>query len=89
MADVGRVWKRMPWILIVGNLVGALLTFAYFRVIDPGPAPAAQRVGSWELGYFAVGMGALLAVGTVWVHAWTKPLFRPGPLSGPRAPVHR
>jgi adenylate cyclase len=83
MADVGRVWKRVPWILIIGNLVGALLTFAYFRVIDPGPAPAAQRVGSWELGYFAVGMGALLAVGTVWVHAWTKPLFRPGPLSGP------
>src|SRR6266850_3313377 len=83
MADVGRVWKRVPWILIIGNLVGALLTFAYFRVIDPGPAPAAQGVGPWEVGYFVVGMGVLLAAGSVWVHAWTKPLFRPGPLPGP------
>src|SRR5712692_8203461 len=32
MAEVDRFWKRLPWILTGGNLVGALLTFLYLAL---------------------------------------------------------
>src|SRR5712692_7563626 len=76
MAEVDRFWRRVPWILIVGNLVGALLTFVYFRVIDPSSSDPAQRVGPWELGFFAAGMTVLLGLGNVWVRSWVAPLVK-------------
>src|SRR5207253_2446107 len=59
MAEVDRFWRRVPWILVVGNLVGALLTFLYFRVIDLPSAGPARDLGLWEIGYFVVGFFAL------------------------------
>ena len=76
MAEVDRFWRRVPWILVVGNLVGALLTFLYFRVIDLPSAGPSRDLGPWEIGYFVVGFSALVAVGYVWVTKWTRPLVR-------------
>jgi adenylate cyclase len=76
MTQVDRFWKRIPWILVVGNLVGALLTFVYFRVIDPSSSDPAQRVGPWELVYFAAGMILLLGLGSLWVGSWAAPLVK-------------
>src|SRR5713101_5558871 len=61
MAEVDRFWRRVPWILVVGNLVGALLTFLYFRVIDLPPVGPSRDLGPWEIGYFVVGFSALVA----------------------------
>ena len=76
MAQVDRFWRRLPWILVVGNLVGALLTFLYFRVIDLPSAAPARALGPWEIGYFVVGFSALVAVAWVWVRKWISPLVR-------------
>ncbi len=76
MAEVDRFWRRVPWILVVGNLVGALLTFLYFRVIDLPSAGPARDLGLWEIGYFVVGFSALVAVAWVWVRKWISPLVK-------------
>src|SRR2546425_576404 len=76
MAEVDRFWRRVPWILVVGNLVGALLTFLYFRVIDLPSAGPSRDLGPWEIGYFVVGFSALVAVAWVWVRTWISPLVK-------------
>src|SRR3989442_14529990 len=76
MAELDRFWRRVPWILVVGNLVGALLTFLYFRVIDLPSAGPARDLGLWEIGYFVVGFSALVAVAWVWVRKWISPLVK-------------
>src|SRR5437667_74804 len=76
MAEVDRFWRWVPWILVVGNLVGALLTFLYFRVIDLPSAGPARDLGLWEIGYFVVGFSALVAVAWVWVRKWISPLVK-------------
>src|SRR2546428_12917102 len=76
MAEVDRFCRRVPWMLVVGNLVGALLTFLYFRVIDLPSAGPARDLGLWEIGYFVVGFSALVAVAWVWVRKWISPLAK-------------
>src|SRR5436309_15955016 len=76
MAEVDRFWRRVPWILVVGNLVGALLTFLYFRVIDLPSAGPARDLGLWGIGYFLVGFSALVVVARVWVCKWISPLVK-------------
>src|SRR6202047_4173951 len=76
MAELERFWRRVPWILVVGNLVGALLTFLYFRVIDLPSAGPSRDLGPWEIGYFVVGFFALVAVGYVGVSKGTNPPVR-------------
>src|ERR1700682_3716434 len=80
MAEVDRFWRRLPWILVVGNLVGALLTFLYFRVIDLPSAAPPRDLGPWEIGYFVGGFSALVAVGYAWVSRWTAPLVKAQPV---------
>src|SRR5215470_2629823 len=79
MAERGTFWRRVSWILVVGNLVGAVLTFLYFRVIDLPAAGPGRALGPWEIGYFVVGFSALVALGYAWIHRWTAPLVRAQP----------
>jgi adenylate cyclase len=62
------------------NLLGALVTFGYFRFIDP---TAGRRPGSGELLYFVVFFGALIFVGFRLGTRWSRPLMAGTPPPGP------
>ena len=87
--DVGRVFGRLMWTQLVGNLVGGLLTWFYFRFVDFTAPDFQARVSRGEIAFFVVFFAALIASGTVWGSRWTQPLARPDPLSGPDAELVR
>jgi class 3 adenylate cyclase len=81
------VWKRIRLVTTAGNLLGALLTFSYFRFIDLGVA--SPPVGPWEIVFSIVAFATLSGVAYVISRRWTEPLWvyqrRGGPLSGSEA----
>ena len=68
-------------VTLPANLLGAVLTFGYFRYIDP--AAFARRPGLGELLYSIVFFGALVGVGYWLGHRWSRPLMAGPPPPGP------
>ncbi len=63
---------RFAHISVPANLLGALVTFAYFRFIDPGALTGSPGLG--EILYFVVFFGALVGVANWLGNRWGRPL---------------
>jgi adenylate cyclase len=74
---------------IPASLLGALVTFAYFRFIDPGAVTLGRRPGVGEILYFVVFFGALIATGYRLGMRWSRPLMAGPPPPGPAGDAAR
>ena len=73
--------------LVVGNLLGALLAFFYFRFIDPTAAEL-PRVGATEIVFSIIAFAVLALAGVVLGLWWAGPLLRwNGPEGVPTATI--
>ena len=62
--------------LLLGNLGGALVTFAYFRFLDPSAMADVAPLGLSEALFFLLGFSALFLVGRAVSARWAGPLVR-------------
>ncbi|MFO1254055.1 MAG: hypothetical protein U1E77_23570, partial [Inhella sp.] len=67
---------RLFLTLLLGNLGGALVTFAYFRFLDPSAMDSAARLGWSETLYFVAGFSALFLFGRRIAARWAGPVVR-------------
>ena len=74
MPSTALPWRRLRGTMIAGNLLGAILTFFYFRVVDPESAAAAGPVSVREIAISAAVFVALVAVGYPLGRRWLSPL---------------
>ena len=74
MPSTALPWRRLRGTMIAGNLLGAILTFFYFRVVDPVLATAAGPVSVREIAISAAAFAALVAVGQWLGQRWMTPL---------------
>lgn len=63
---------RISGISFLANLIGALLTYFYFRFVDY--TALLGRVTWGEIVFFVIGFGLLAGVGTWWGRRWRRPL---------------
>ena len=68
----------------VGNLLGAIVAFLYFRVVDPSTT-GGSRAGLPEIVYSIVIFAALVVIGQRFGSRWLAPLTRAG-LGEPLSP---
>jgi adenylate cyclase len=70
--------SRLPMtgIVIIGNLGGALLTFAYFRFVDPTVNEGISALGMAEIAYFVFGFGLLFVIARTLIARWMQPIAR-------------
>jgi adenylate cyclase len=83
MVDVKRVFAKLTWTQLLGNLVGALLTWFYFRFVDFTAPMFQAQVSTSEIAFFVVAFAALISAGVVGGSRWSRPLHGPVPASGP------
>ena len=74
MADVRLVFGKLTLIQLLGNLVGALLTWFYFRFIDFTAPQFQARISRAEIIFNVVSFAALITLGIVWGSRWARPL---------------
>jgi class 3 adenylate cyclase len=76
---------RMTSLAVLGNLGGAVLTFLYFRDVDP--TAVSRGVATTTTGidyvYFVLAFGLLYAVGRRVSRRWLAPLTQAGPVLPP------
>ncbi len=89
MTDVPGVFAKLRWTQLLGNLVGALLTWFYFRFVDFTAPQFQARISGGEIVFFVVCFGGLLAAGIVWGSRWARPLGSRPATSAPAALVRR
>ncbi len=65
---------RLAWVFSLGNLLGGLLTFFYFRFIDT--AASVRAVGRGEIAFFLIAFAAIAGTGHVIVNAQIRPLLQ-------------
>jgi adenylate cyclase len=70
-------WRQLRLTIVAGNLLGAILAFSYFRVVDPGVSSEGGGVGAWDIVISVALFGALVAVGYPLGRRWTTPLIAP------------
>jgi adenylate cyclase len=80
---LGRDLARLN---ILGNLAGALVTFFYFRFIDP-VAAAGARPGAFEIAYSVVAFVGIVVIGRILAARWFRGLV--GPTGGDPALTRR
>src|SRR6266542_355381 len=80
--DVKRVFAKLTWTQLLGNLFGALLTWFYFRFVDYTAAQFQAQISRGEIVYFVLGFAALVEVGRAWGSRWARPLERADPTAG-------
>lgn len=68
------LWRRLRGTTTAGNLLGAILAFSYFRVVDHVVASASGPVGVRDIAISVVIFGALVAVGYPFARRWLSPL---------------
>jgi adenylate cyclase len=73
-AYVRAVRGRNIWLSLGANLVGAVITFLYFRYIDDVGTADGPRPGLAELAFFVVGLGLLVGAGAWLGIRWTRPV---------------
>jgi adenylate cyclase len=71
------VRRRLVAISVLGNLLGAVLTFLYFQFVDYGAGGLGKGVTPEEVAYFVVAFAALVAAGRWQAWKWARPLFQP------------
>jgi adenylate cyclase len=64
--------RRLVTLLVLGNLGGAVLTFVYFREVDP--IAGGVKIGAAELAFFAIGFSLLSVAGRLASGRWMRPL---------------
>jgi len=74
MADVRRVFGQLTLIQLLGNLVGALLTWFYFRFVDFTAPQFQAQISRREILFNVVSFAALISAGIVWGSRWARPL---------------
>jgi adenylate cyclase len=89
MADVRRVFGKLMWIQLLGNLVGALLTWFYFRFVDFTAPQFRAQVSRSEIAFNVVAFAALISAGIVVGSRWSRPLSGRVTASGPDADLVR
>ena len=67
-------WRPLRMTTIPGNLLGATLTFFYFRVVDPEIAAEAGAVGIKDVVISLAIFGALVGIGYLFARRWLSPL---------------
>ena len=78
---LARTDWRLFTTLLAGNLGGGLVTFAYFRNLDPLALKDVARLGLSESLYFLLAFSALFLIGRAVTAHWAGPLLRHvGPL---------
>ena len=82
MVDVERVFAKLTWTQLVANLVGALLTWFYFRFVDFTAPQFQAQISRGEIAFFVVAFGALISTGVAWGSRWARPLERRDPTAG-------
>jgi adenylate cyclase len=87
--DVRRVFAKLTWTQLLGNLVGGLLIWFYFRFVDFTAPQFRVRVSRSEIAFFVVAFAALISIGVVGGSRWARPLGGPIPDSGPGAELVR
>jgi adenylate cyclase len=82
---------QLVLLTVLGNLGGALLTFAYFHDVDPAAARGGVPVTSAEVVYFVLAFGLLFAIGRRLTMRWLAPLTKAGavPPPGPEGDLAR
>jgi adenylate cyclase len=83
---VRRYLRTTAW---QSNLVGALITYAYFRFIDYEPPQGNRPLTAGEIAYFVVGFAGLIASGAWLAARWNRPLQTVPPPPGPAGDVAR
>jgi adenylate cyclase len=68
--------SRLFAILLLGNLGGALLTFGYFRFLDPAALAGAGPLGYYEALYFVLAFSLLSLIGRIVAARWAGPVIR-------------
>jgi adenylate cyclase len=92
MAQPGNPAPTLRLINGIGNLLGAIVAFLYFRVVDNTATDGAPRVGLSEIVYSIIIFAALVAIGQWYSSRWVAPITRAGagaPLSPPEAALAR
>jgi adenylate cyclase len=59
---------------LAANLGGALLTFVYFRYLDPSALDGTAPVGAPELAYFVIAFALLFGIGRAIATRWSRPV---------------
>lgn len=75
MASARTPGFTLRWIIVVGNLLGAIVSFLYFRVVDP--ANSALPPVRWiDVAISIVVFTLLVSAGIRLADPWTRPLHR-------------
>src|SRR5580704_13566461 len=88
MTEPRRGPNPFLWITIVGNLLGAIVAFLYFRVVDYA-ATTGPKLTTMEVAYSLVIFAVLVGVGTWLSRRWALPLGRVAELDRLPAPEAR
>ncbi len=89
MVDVARVFSRLTWTQLLGNLVGALLTWFYFRFVDFTAPQFREQISFGEAAFFVVCFTVLISIGVVGGSRWARPLRGRASASGAEAELVR
>ena len=87
--SVGRVFAKLTLTQLLGNLIGGLLTWFYFRFVDFTAPQFQARISRSEIVFFVLAFGALISAGIMFGSHWSRPLSSPVPASGPDAELVR
>src|SRR2546427_307304 len=83
-ADVKRVFGKLTWTQLLGNLLGALLTWFYFRFVDFTAVQFQGEISRAEIAFFVVGFNTLIAMGIAWGSRSARPLRHADTAARPR-----
>ncbi|HET7344120.1 MAG TPA: adenylate/guanylate cyclase domain-containing protein [Methylomirabilota bacterium] len=86
MAAASRA-RNLMQTTVPANLVGALVTYAYFRFVDY--EGSMHATGPGEIAYFVVGFSLLIAIGYTIFTRWSRPLATVPPPPGPAGDLAR
>lgn len=82
--------RRLVGTMLAGNLGGALLTFVYFRFLDPAALTDTGGVGAIELAYFVAAFTLLFVCGRILAARWSGGVLRArGALPADAGPLRR
>jgi len=68
-------WRRLRITTVAGNLLGAILAFSYFRVVDHELASASSPVGVKDIAISVAVFAALVTIGYPLGRRWASPLI--------------
>ena len=81
---------RLMLLSLPANVLGALVTFAYFRFVDPPALHMSRHLGVGELVFFVVALAGLVVVGYLLGVVWMRPLDTgPQPSAPVAVPIRR